>query len=367
MQRATILHTLPDLRLGGGQVLLLRLIEQLENFDHIVISVGDGDLRRAFSERAKAVHVVGPSIAGAATRAAGIARRGGVDLVHTNNTPADRLIGQIAATAAGRPVINTFHSLPTIHTGSLGRARRGVNRLLSKSSRVSYTAVSHHVAGLYVEALGLATDAITVIHPGVAVDRFAAAVDAPADLPPKRAERIRFVSVGRLTHAKNMDLIVDAMREVRAAVPETDLLIVGDGEERDNVQRRISELGLDDAVHLLGQRNDVANVLNQCDLFVTATELEGFGMAPVEAMACGLPVIACDIPVFREFLDDSVGRLVHRDHLANAMIELAQDASLRTSSAEAARARASTFTIERYAAAVAASYRARIAPQAATR
>ncbi len=361
MQRATILHTLPDLRLGGGQVLLLRLIEQLDDFGHIVVAVGDGDLRAAFDNSATAVHVVGPSTLGAARRAGTLARRHRVDLVHTNNTPADRLIGQVAATVARRPVINTFHSLPTLHTGPLGRVRRSVNRLLSKSSRVSYTAVSHHVAGLYIDALGLADDAVTVIHPGIAVGDFAGAIEAPADLPRETADRMRFVSVSRLTPAKNMELIVDAMDEVRAIIPGADLLIVGDGPERARLESRISELGLGDAVHLLGQRSDVANILNQCDVFVTATQLEGFGMAPVEAMACGLPVVACDIPVFREFIDDSVGRLVARDELAGAMIELAQDAELRATCSAAAHTRASTFTIERYAGAVAAAYEHRMA------
>lgn len=367
MQRATILHTLPDLRLGGGQMLLMRLIEQLDDFDHVVVAVGDGELHAAFDEIADAVHVVGPSTLTAARRAGGLARGHQIDLVHTNNTPADRLVGQIAATMAGTPVVNTFHSLPTIHTGRLGRVRRSVNRSMSKSARVSYTAVSRHVAGLYAEALDLDADAVTVVHPGLDLDRFAGAVERPGDLPPEPSGRMRFVSVSRLTPAKDLGRVVQAMTEVRSAVPDADLLIVGDGPERPRLLDQIRELGLGDAVHLVGQRSDVANVLNHCDVFVTATTLEGFGMAPVEAMACGLPVVVCDITVFREFIDDTVGRVVPRERLAEAMIEMAQGPELRATCSAAARDRASTFTIERYARAIAEVYEHRLDRQGSAR
>jgi glycosyltransferase involved in cell wall biosynthesis len=352
---------LPDLRLGGGQVLLLRLIEQLdEHHEHLVIAMGDGDLRAEFERAAGNVHVVGPSALRALADTTRIARRTRPDIIHTNNTPMDRLCGQMAATINRRPVLNTFHSLPTQHEGRLGDVRRIVNRLLSRSRRVHYSAVSNHVAKRYRQVLDLAPNRVTVIHPGIDIGRFASPENPPDDLDRQAGDGIRFVAVNRLTPPKNTALLVAAMAEVRRRIPDARLLIVGDGPERPAIEQAVADLDLHRSVQLVGQRNDVPEILNQCDIFVTATELEGFGMAPVEAMACGLPVIACDIPVFREFLDDSVGRLVSPDDLASAMIELALDQPQRAKAAAAARVRAAEFSIERYAAAVASTYEALI-------
>lgn len=173
MQRSTILHTLPDFRLGGGQVLLLRLIQQLSSHhEHVVVGFDDGDLRDDFEDSCIAVEVVGPSRIAAVRKTSDIVRRHSIDLIHTNNTPLDRLCGQTAGLINRRPVVNTFHSLPTLHDGSKGQARRYVNRLTTRVGLTHSIAVSHHVGSLYQAALGLGADEITVIHPGIAVDCF---------------------------------------------------------------------------------------------------------------------------------------------------------------------------------------------------
>lgn len=113
-------------------------------------------------------------------------------------------------------------------------------------------------------------------------------------------QTVRLFFTGRLAPQKDPDGLVRAMATL------TDLpcrlSIAGDGPLRDRLSTQISDLGLSDRVELLGHRSDIPDLLAGADIFVLPSRHEGFGLAVVEAMAAGLPVVATDIPPFREIL-----------------------------------------------------------------
>ncbi len=113
------------------------------------------------------------------------------------------------------------------------------------------------------------------------------------------------VSVGELSERKNHITIIEAMAEARDL--KIVYLICGDGEQKDAIRRKASELGLEKQVILTGYVDSVPALLHQCDVFVFPSTREGLPVALMEAMAVGLPVIASDIRGNRDLIKQGRG------------------------------------------------------------
>ena len=155
--------------------------------------------------------------------------------------------------------------------------------------------------------------------------------------------------VARLDVIKDQPTLLRAFAQARQ--PGWQLQLVGDGPRRGELQQLIDELDLTDLVHVLGRRGDVPELLGLADLFAfSTTAAEGFGIALVEAMAAGLPVIASDVPACREVLaEGAAGWLVPAGNVqawTSALQELMAQPKTRKQLARAAAERAKTYAIE---------------------
>jgi glycosyltransferase involved in cell wall biosynthesis len=122
--------------------------------------------------------------------------------------------------------------------------------------------------------------------------------------PRPAREEGRFIvgSIGRLTPQKGYTYLLQAIPQVRAALPGTELWLIGDGELRAELEEQARRLGIADAVRFLGRQNDVLAWLRQMDLFVLPSLWEGFAMVIMESMAAGIPVLATDIAGTRDMV-----------------------------------------------------------------
>jgi len=111
-----------------------------------------------------------------------------------------------------------------------------------------------------------------------------------------------YVHVGRMTEAKNHQRLISVFAAVRKHQPEARLLVVGKGDPRveGRVGCAIRRLGLDRAVVLCGERTDVFRLVASADVMIFPSLWEGLGLAALEACAVGTPVVASDLPCFRE-------------------------------------------------------------------
>lgn len=120
------------------------------------------------------------------------------------------------------------------------------------------------------------------------------------------------VAVGRLVASKRFDLAIDAVARLVATGVDAELVIVGQGPTHDALADRAAEAGLGDRVRFVGARfgADLAGIVRSADALVSTSEYEGFGLTVVEAMACGVPVVAMDAGGVAELLAHGGGEVV---------------------------------------------------------
>ncbi len=160
------------------------------------------------------------------------------------------------------------------------------------------------------------------------------------------------LAIGRLTDLKGFDVLIRAFAAVAAKNVDWGLVILGEGEDRLKLDELIQQLGLRDRVRLPGVMHEPYAAMKQADLFVLSSRHEGFGIVLVEAMACGVPVIATDCwtvsPGFVHHGKD--GLLVPPENveaLAEAMGELMGDEQRRKALGEAGPASVARLDLER--------------------
>ena len=153
------------------------------------------------------------------------------------------------------------------------------------------------------------------------------------------------LSVCSLDEWKGLDVLIRAMAMLRDTGETMPLIVAGEGPSRLELERLIADLGLQEQVNLIGQqsRSSVVRLLHQCTLFVLASRFETFGIAVLEAMACGKAVVGTTVDGILEIIDDwKNGILVKPDDpaaLAVAIRLLLADPALRRRLGEAAVAR----------------------------
>jgi len=185
--------------------------------------------------------------------------------------------------------------------------------------------------------------AIDVVPNFVDTDRFSPGAAVSTTTP-------TLVHVSNFRPLKRVDDVVRIFARVRAARPVR-LRMVGDGPERPRIEAQIAALGLAADVEFLGERIDLPTVLRGAALFLLPSETESFGLAALEAMACGLPVVASAVGGLPEvILDGETGFLRpvgDVDAMAACATRLIDDEPLRRRMAGAARHRAGTqFRVE---------------------
>lgn len=165
--------------------------------------------------------------------------------------------------------------------------------------------------------------------------------------PHQLLSRPLLVACGRLKALKGFDYLLDALVEVRRTVPAS-LWIIGEGEERRALEMKIRRLGLANVVQLLGFQENPFKYMAAADLFVLSSLYEGFGNVIVEAMACGVPVVATDCPYGpREIIEDGKNGILappaDAAGLASAILRVLSDDTVKAKLSAEGKTRANDF------------------------
>jgi glycosyltransferase involved in cell wall biosynthesis len=278
-----------------------------------------------------------------------LVRRGNYDVVHTHTSKAG-ILGRIVARLAGVSIVvhtphgHVFHGYYGKHVSRLFvRIERWTagftDRIVTLTARGARDHVAYGVA---------AADRFSVIHSGVEFSALEKSMGASNRSDAGLGIECRdfvFGTVGRLEPIKGHSILFEAFARVSKDLPSAKLLVIGDGELREDLIELACKLNISSTVIFAGWRTDVGELLRKMDVFVLSSHNEGMGKALVEAMYVGLPSIASNVGGIPEVLEDNQhGVLVppgSSESLACAMMALARNSSERRrlgmSAAEQAR------------------------------
>jgi glycosyltransferase involved in cell wall biosynthesis len=223
-------------------------------------------------------------------------RKRGVDAIVTVGAGDKMFWGRIAARLAGVPVIaSALHS--TGWPDGLGR----LNRMLTPITD-AFIAVADSHGKFLVEQEGLPAKKVVVIPNGVDTDRFA---PLPDDGGLRRELGLSPTTpilgiVAALRPEKNHAMFLEVANRVHKRLPEARFVIVGDGPEREPLERVAHRLKIRDYVHFLGSRDDVPRIVAGIDVFALTSHIEANPVSILEAMSAGKPVVATDVGSVRE-------------------------------------------------------------------
>ena len=228
-----------------------------------------------------------------ASKIVDVVRYQNLDLLHVHYAIPHAAVAYMAKKillAEGRymPVVTTLHGTDITLVGTNRAFAPVVEFSINKSDGV--TAVSQSLKDDTLRLFNISRD-IQVIYNFIDFERFRKTnkehfkkIIAPDD------ERI-LVHTSNFRKVKRVEDVVRIFAKVRTEVPSK-LLLIGDGPERQKVERLCRELGISQEVRFLGKQDAIEELLAICDLFIIPSEKESFGLAALEAMACEVPVIS---------------------------------------------------------------------------
>jgi len=291
---------------------------------------------RALEEAGVPVRIVGGGRLARVSRLRDLMARDRVNIVHSW-----LYIGNAYAWAANggrRPLVTSARNCKRQGVGLDFLNRRAF--AASDAIVANSTLVDDYIRREY----GAPGERIRVVHNGIDLDRFCGRVRG---IPPARPT---IVAVGRVVRQKNPELFVRAARDVLKHVPGARFRWIGDGVMREGIVRDLTAGGMADRVSFEGERVDIERVLDEADLFWLTSDWEGLPNVVMEAMASGLPVVACDVGGTSElFRSGREGQLVRAGDAA-AIIEstrrILDDAATYAAASRAALASAREFSVE---------------------
>jgi glycosyltransferase involved in cell wall biosynthesis len=254
------------------------------------------------------------------------------DLVHTHLVHADAY-GALAA--GGATLVSTKHNDDPFRAGPFRHVERALTR---RATRV--IAITEALKRFTVERVGLPAEKLEVVHYGLDAPPEPWGENLGLDLP---HGAVVLLAISRLVPQKGLDVAVRALARVREQEPRAVLVVLGEGPERERLAG--------DGVYLPGRVGDVAAWLDRAELLVHPARWEGFGLALLEAMLAGKPVVATRVSSIPEIVvDGETGRLVAPDDdeaLAVAILRLLRDPTEAQRLGEAGLARArSEFSVQ---------------------
>jgi sugar transferase (PEP-CTERM/EpsH1 system associated) len=253
-------------------------------------------------------------------------KKHGISIVHTHNFYTS-LYGIIGARIAHVPVI--------IH-GEHGmlmqqKKRRKIIAGLLIRGTDCVTTVSEELEGFLVNSMGISKNRVVTIKNGVELAKFENSnCESLRSSLGLQVENLVIGSVGRMVPVKDHVSLISAFAQVNRIIPNTKLLLIGDGPLHGQLERAAKDSGVFEKTRFLGERSDIHDLLELMDVFVSASLSEGMSNVILEAMASKLPVVATQVGNNPQLISDGItGRLVPAQQpatLAKAIVDVLSDA-----------------------------------------
>ena len=309
-----IFHIIDTLNWGGAQKLLLTFVENSINNEITLISFKDNpnskSIKNLFLDHGIHLEIINAKKLYSSSRIFRLMKfikAVKPDVIHTHLSYAN-IIGGVCGFFSRIPVVTTLHN------SSYDPKKTSKIVIFIETIVLKFLTNLIIAVGYSVEKVHQARVRKEIIVIPNAVNPI---------LPIEESERIQLkekilgpgnfkviTAVGRLSPQKAYPDLLNAFTGVIQQFPDARLLVAGEGKERQHLEDKITKLNLTGKVFLLGQRDDVSNLLQITDIFINSSYWEGLPVSILEAMSAGLPIIATNVGDIPRIIDHEVGILV---------------------------------------------------------
>ena len=301
-----ILLLTTHINIGGITSYLLTLTKGLTAKGHqVVVASSGGNMLKEF-ERAGARHLmvdvrtkseIHPKLWWASSLISGFILEEGIEVIHAH-TRVTQVMGHFLSGQTGVPMVTTCH----------GFFKRRWFRKVFPCWGKGVIAISCPVALHLWKDFGVANERIHMVTNGIDLKRFTV-----ADQGERNKKRLELGIgdhpvigiIARLSDVKGIDVLLKAMPVVIQAIPNIQLIIAGEGPEKEKLQQIVQDLSLHAFVRFESTVNHTRDLLAAFDVFVMPSLMEGLGLSVIEAQATGIPVIASNVGGLPELVEDS--------------------------------------------------------------
>ena len=349
--KINILHLVLGLGMGGAEVMIIQYIKALgsrkynhhiycfgnsgpvkEKLEKLGISVYFGKKRKSIKNPIK----FAVSILLLIEDLLKFIKKNQIQIIQSHLRQANTL-----AVAVGK--LSVVPVFPTIHNTMEFIDRRNnldprviINKVaynIALRSADRIIAVSNEIKTILKNKLNICDSNIIVVKNGITLKNVDTNEYQKNDLF-EDSTALKILSVGRLTYQKAMEVLVKATDHlIKNGINDFKIIIVGEGEQRIILEKMIEDLSIQKYIKLVGIRSDVMGLMREADLFVMPSRYEGLSIAMIEAMACGLPIIASDAPGINHYIKSWINGILFPigDHkaLSKNIIILGNNKNLR--------------------------------------
>lgn len=324
---------------GGAERVFAMLANGLSARGHSVTLAVDQMVDEDQIDMAVDLVNLGPCHASSVVRLARLIRRGRYDILLSGVAVSNvKMVLAKALSLSRCPLVLSYHGFKEYLTGRISSLAYYRLPLLSLFAD-RFVCVSDSLRRTLIEEWKAPADRTICLYNPVVLPDLGATAEEIAARPPVVG------AVGRLSREKGMDALITAFSRMKT--PGASLSIGGEGRERANLERQIDALGLTGRVRLFGPTNGPGSVFGGARVAAIPSRTEAFGMTTVEALAHGLPVVACDCDGPREILENGrYGTLVPVDD-PDALAAALDEALARPYDPVPGQRRAAEFSIAR--------------------
>lgn len=338
-----ILHLIDSEGPGGAEQVFLDLIDRLSNKVEFLVCVpGNGWLSEQLSHRGIdtiQLESKGSFNVSYLRQIINIIKSEDIDLIHSHLLGSN-VYCSIAGLITRRPTISVFHGAVDISEAERFLTLKSL-ALRYGSDRV--ISVSNDLTSIVTRRLSLKASQAMTIYNGVNTDRFQPVENIELRTKLNISTKAKVVcSVGHFRTPKNYELLLEAAKLLQNSQQNFQFIIAGNpvGTYYEQIAREIKDSKLENTIHVLGNVNDTTKVYQSSDYFLLTSSSEGFSIATIEAMACGLPVIATKCGGPEEIITDKKDGILIDLNNANQIAEtilMLEDSPLKKELASAAR------------------------------
>lgn len=276
------------------------------------------------------------------------------DIIHVHSYNLVYLLIAISA----RLYLKKVLIIRTVHTSGLfyssqsfySKIQIQIEKLATTINKTIIVGISKQVLEICNELFARSAYHIKLIYNGINLKEFEGYKSDNLKRIYANENDIIAIYVARFVDGKNQDFLIYLWKEIISINKNIKLLLVGDGDNYESAKKLVEELNMKDYVIFTGCSNEVNKLLKISDIGLFPSSFEGFGLALIEKMASGLPVIASDIPPFREIITNGTNGFIvpleDKNLWKETIIKLEESKKYRTTIGESAQLRSKCFSLK---------------------